>query len=80
MAIALDMKNGISHENSNIIEFPVIDIASAIGWDSGVVKSHLKNLEWKTDGESSTFFYFREFPLFFFWNVLFICYMNVSCS
>ncbi|XP_011866489.1 PREDICTED: ATP-dependent DNA helicase Q4 [Vollenhovia emeryi] len=48
MAIALDMKNGISHENSNIIEFPIIDVASAIGWDSGVVKSHLKSLEWKT--------------------------------
>ncbi|XP_077280539.1 recQ4 helicase [Temnothorax americanus] len=48
MAIALDTKNGISHEKSNIIEFPVIDVASAIGWDSGVVKSHLKSLEWKT--------------------------------
>ncbi|KAG5321829.1 RECQ4 helicase, partial [Acromyrmex heyeri] len=46
MAIALDIKNGISHKN--IIEFSVIDIASAIGWDSGVVKSHLKTLEWKT--------------------------------
>ncbi|KAL0112993.1 hypothetical protein PUN28_012317 [Cardiocondyla obscurior] len=48
MAIALDVKNGISHENSNLIEFPVIDVASAIGWDSGVVKSHLKSLEWQT--------------------------------
>ncbi|XP_028049937.2 ATP-dependent DNA helicase Q4 isoform X2 [Monomorium pharaonis] len=47
MAIALDMKRGISHENSNIIEFPIIDVASAIGWDSGVVKSHLKSLEYK---------------------------------
>ncbi|CAD1474602.1 unnamed protein product, partial [Heterotrigona itama] len=48
MAIALDLQNGISHESSNVIEFPVVDVASAIGWDSGVVKSHLKNLEWKT--------------------------------
>ncbi|KOX78422.1 ATP-dependent DNA helicase Q4 [Melipona quadrifasciata] len=48
MAIALDLQNDISHENSNVIEFPVVDVASAIGWDSGVVKSHLKNLEWKT--------------------------------
>lgn len=48
MAIALDLKNGISHEKDNVIEFPVVDVASAIGWDSGVVKSHLKNLEWKT--------------------------------
>lgn len=56
MAIALDMQKGISHENSNIIEFPVIEVASAIGWDSGVVKSHLKNLEWTTGGESSVKF------------------------
>lgn len=47
MAIALDLQKGISHEDSNVIEFPVVDVASAIGWDSGVVKSHLKNLEWK---------------------------------
>ncbi|XP_020280257.1 ATP-dependent DNA helicase Q4 [Pseudomyrmex gracilis] len=54
MAIALDMKKGISHENSNLIEFPVIDVASAIGWDSGVVKSHLKNLEWTTAADGRT--------------------------
>ncbi|XP_076681340.1 recQ4 helicase [Andrena cerasifolii] len=48
MAIALDLQKGISHENSSTIEFPVVDVASAIGWDSGVVKSHLKSLEWKT--------------------------------
>jgi hypothetical protein len=52
MAIALDMQKGISHENNNIIEFPIVDVASAIGWDSGVVKSHLKNLEWTTRGEN----------------------------
>ncbi|XP_014486167.1 PREDICTED: ATP-dependent DNA helicase Q4 isoform X1 [Dinoponera quadriceps] len=46
MAIALDMQKGITHENSNVINFPVVEVASAIGWDSGVVKSHLKNLEW----------------------------------
>lgn len=46
MAIALDLKKGISHDESTFIEFHVIDIASAIGWDSGVVKYHLKNLEW----------------------------------
>lgn len=48
MAIALDLKKGISHETSTFIEFPVIDIASAIGWNSGVVKYQLKNLEWTT--------------------------------
>lgn len=51
MAIALDLKRGISHEDSSIVEFPVVDIAAAIGWDSGVVKGHLKNLEWKTTGK-----------------------------
>ena len=48
MAIAQDMKKGKNHENSAFIEFPVIDVAAAIGWDSGVVKNHLKKLEWTT--------------------------------
>lgn len=46
VAIALDMQKGISHESSTYIEFPVIEIASAIGWNSGVVKYQLKQLEW----------------------------------
>ncbi|XP_029169475.1 ATP-dependent DNA helicase Q4 [Nylanderia fulva] len=54
MAIALDMQRGISHEDSNLIEFSVIEVASAIGWDSGVVKSHLKNLEWITGTDGKT--------------------------
>lgn len=58
MAIALDMQRGISHEDSNIIEFSVIDVASAIGWDSGIVKSHLKNLEYTTGSKDSTKFRF----------------------
>lgn len=48
MAIALDIRKGISHETSTFIEFPVIEIASAIGWNSGVVKYQLKQLEWTT--------------------------------
>lgn len=48
MAIALDLKKGVSHQNSTSIEFQVVDIASAIGWNSGVVKHQLKNLEWTT--------------------------------
>lgn len=52
MAIALDLKKGISHESSTFIEFPVVDIASAIGWNSGFVKFQLKNLEWtKENGQ-----------------------------
>lgn len=46
MAIACDLKNGLSHDKSSVIEFPVVDIASSIGWDSGLVKHQLKNLEW----------------------------------
>lgn len=53
MAIALDLKKGISHAESSFIEFPVIDIAAAIGWNSGVVKFQLKNLEWTTDNGMS---------------------------
>ncbi|XP_055914736.1 uncharacterized protein LOC129947970 isoform X2 [Eupeodes corollae] len=46
MAIALQLKNKTFKEDSNTIEFSVIDIAAAIGWNSGVVKYQLKNLEW----------------------------------
>lgn len=46
MAIALDLKKGNSHDAATFIEFHVIDVAAAIGWDSGVVKFQLKNLEW----------------------------------
>jgi hypothetical protein len=31
----MDMKCGTSHDDSNSIEFPVIEIAAAIGLDSG---------------------------------------------
>ncbi|XP_059053857.1 ATP-dependent DNA helicase Q4 [Achroia grisella] len=33
----------------NILEFNVIEVAAAIGWESGVTKYHLKNLEWNTE-------------------------------
>lgn len=55
MAIALDLKKGVSHQDSTSIEFKVVDIASAIGWNSGVVKYQLKNLEW-TKGEPHNIF------------------------
>lgn len=42
----MDLKKGVSHDNSTHIEFNVVDVASAIGWDSGVVKYQLKQLEW----------------------------------
>lgn len=45
MALAL---HGIKNDekDENIFEFPVVDIAAAMGWDSGIVKHKLKNLEW----------------------------------
>ncbi|XP_023294445.2 ATP-dependent DNA helicase Q4 [Lucilia cuprina] len=46
MAIAMEIKNGSFKEDANIIEFSVVDVAAAIGWNSGVVKYQLKNLEW----------------------------------
>lgn len=46
MAIALHLKSGKSSEKLGSIEFCVIDVASAIGWDSGITKYQLKQLEW----------------------------------
>lgn len=46
MAIALELKSGKSQDELSSVEFSVVDIASAIGWDSGVVKYQLKQLEW----------------------------------
>lgn len=46
MAIALEIRQDKFKDDANIIEFSVIDIAAAIGWNSGVVKYQLKNLEW----------------------------------
>lgn len=46
MAIAMDFTSKISQKTSQLVEFPVVEIASAINWDSGVVKRELKNLEW----------------------------------
>ncbi|EAT37064.1 AAEL010904-PA [Aedes aegypti] len=54
MAIALELKKGNAETSSTFIEFPVIDVASAIGWDSGVVKFQLKNLEWTIENNVRT--------------------------
>ncbi|XP_066148389.1 ATP-dependent DNA helicase Q4 [Euwallacea fornicatus] len=41
MALAL-----YPQKEDNIVQFPVIDVASAMGWESGICKHQLKNLEW----------------------------------
>nr|CAD7576750.1 unnamed protein product [Timema californicum] len=47
MAIALAQRRATAQTNRNRVDFPVVEVAAAIGWDSGLVKSHLKNLEWQ---------------------------------
>lgn len=46
LAVALTLHKDKLNESGNVIEFPVVDIAAAIGWDSGICKHKLKNLEW----------------------------------
>ena len=38
----------MSKSSGSTIEFPVIKVASDNGWDSGIVKRELKNLQWTT--------------------------------
>nr|XP_022904295.1 ATP-dependent DNA helicase Q4 [Onthophagus taurus] len=42
MALALYGKD----VEGTVFEFPVVDVAAAMGWDSGICKHKLKNLEW----------------------------------
>lgn len=53
MAYLLECKKDPEVTKRNILEFDVIQVASAIGWESGMTKYHLKNLEWKSEGGSS---------------------------
>lgn len=46
LAMALVVYKDQMDKDSNVIEFPVVDIAANIGWDSGICKHKLKNLEW----------------------------------
>jgi len=42
----LKEKSGKPVNKLNQFDFSIFKIASAIGWDSGIVKKELKNLEW----------------------------------
>lgn len=50
---ALKFKNTINNKferkKCNILEFPVVEVAAEIGWESGITKYKLKNLEWIVD-------------------------------
>ncbi|XP_047488278.1 ATP-dependent DNA helicase Q4-like [Penaeus chinensis] len=48
VAIALERQKGNSLENKNQVVFPVVEIASRMGWNSKIVKKELKALEWTT--------------------------------
>ncbi|XP_017779205.1 PREDICTED: ATP-dependent DNA helicase Q4 [Nicrophorus vespilloides] len=48
LAMALAMFGDKDRENESTFEFPIVDVAAAMGWDSGICKHKLKNLEWVT--------------------------------
>lgn len=52
LAMALRLKKGNNKNNFSNIEFPVVEVAAELGWESGITKYHLKNLEWKRENES----------------------------
>ncbi|KAG7168893.1 uncharacterized protein LOC121866392 [Homarus americanus] len=47
-AIALERQKGVRFENVNRVSFPVVEVASCMGWNSKIVKRELKSLEWNT--------------------------------
>ncbi|KAK5642620.1 hypothetical protein RI129_008787 [Pyrocoelia pectoralis] len=49
LAMALALHANKNNQHQNIFEFPVVEVASAMGWDSGICKHKLKNLEWITE-------------------------------
>ncbi|XP_049874055.1 ATP-dependent DNA helicase Q4 [Pectinophora gossypiella] len=53
MAYLLENKKDPEVIKKNVIEFNVIEVAAAIGWESGMAKYHLKNLEWIVEGGRS---------------------------
>jgi ATP-dependent DNA helicase Q4 len=48
LAMALALQKNQNENDQNVLEFAIVDIAAAIGWDSGICKHKLKNLEWTT--------------------------------
>ena len=50
VAIAKETQKGVDLQRSNKITFPVVRIASEMGWNSGTVKRELKSLEWVVAG------------------------------
>ncbi|XP_059613084.1 ATP-dependent DNA helicase Q4 [Phlebotomus argentipes] len=53
MAISMKIKEGKLRSDATSLEFSTVDVAAALGWDSGVVKYQLKNLEWMRSNNRS---------------------------
>ncbi|PZC84194.1 hypothetical protein B5X24_HaOG205389 [Helicoverpa armigera] len=53
MALLLENKKDPGVMSNSVLEVNVIEIAAAIGWESGVTKYQLKNLEWITESGMS---------------------------
>ena len=49
-AVAMARNKGESFEGTAQIEFPVVTVSAAMGWDSGTVKRELKGLQWNNEG------------------------------
>lgn len=76
-AVALKSKFGECDKNlssSNTLTFPVVEVATFMGWDSKQVKRELKNLEW----DNSRGFYRKSGAPFFlhhFSNILALIFL-----
>lgn len=53
MALLLENEKYTDTMTKSVIEFNVIEVAAAIGWESGITKYQLKNLEWISEGGTS---------------------------
>lgn len=53
MAYLMESKRDPDITKQSFLEFNVIEVAAAIGWESGMTKYHLKNLEWITENGAS---------------------------
>ncbi|XP_071524359.1 uncharacterized protein RecQ4 isoform X2 [Panulirus ornatus] len=53
VAIALERQKGVSFEKRSTVSFPVVEVASCMGWNSKIVKRELKALEWSNQDFSS---------------------------
>ncbi|XP_041987542.1 ATP-dependent DNA helicase Q4 [Aricia agestis] len=50
MAYLIEGKRNPDVMKNSLLEFNIIEVAAAVGWDSGMAKYHLKNLEWTSTG------------------------------